>query len=172
MTHRGLLLALFAALQLALQAALPVQALEGDALRAAFVFRFAQFTQWPSLPEGGPVVCSGPGGREALASLGQRRWAGQPLRVRELETPREAALACQVLLLTQADAQTLRRWVQAVEDLPVLVVGTSPEALRAGVTIALIAEPQGMAFSVNHSEAKRRGLQLSAQLLKLAREVR
>jgi hypothetical protein len=163
----SLLLVLCAALQ-----AVPVQALEGDALRAAFVFRFAQFTQWPSAAEGGPLICSAMGGREALSSLAQRQWAGQPLRVRELESPREAAQLCQVVLLTQPDAQTLRRWVQALEDAPVLVVGTSPEAFRAGVTIALIAEPQGMAFSVNHSEAKRRGLQLSAQLLKLAREVK
>jgi hypothetical protein len=54
----------------------------------------------------------------------------------------------------------------------VLVVGTRPEAWRAGVAIALLNEPQGLAFSINLSEARRRGLGLSAQMLKLAREVR
>ena len=57
-------------------------------------------------------------------------------------------------------------------DAPVLVVATSPEALRAGVCIALITEPQGMAFAVNHGESRRRGLSLAAPVLKLAREVR
>jgi hypothetical protein len=44
--------------------------------------------------------------------------------------------------------------------------------MRAGVCIALISEPQGMAFAVNHAESRKRGLSLAAPVLKLAREVR
>jgi len=143
-------------------------------LRAAFVYRFAQFTQWPSEPTGGLTLCGAQlgTGEDALRRLGGRALAGLPLRYRSVDTPREAAQRCQVLVLGQGDGASLRRWVQGLAEVPVLVVGTAPESLRAGVDIALLTEPQGLAFSINHSEAKRRGLTLSGQMLKLAREVR
>lgn len=143
-------------------------------LRAAFVYRFAQFTQWPTDAPGGLTVCGAQVGssEDALRRLGGRALAGLPLRYRSVDTPREAAQQCQVLVLGQGDGASLRRWVQGLAEVPVLVVGTAPESLRAGVDIALLTEPQGLAFSVNHSEARRRGLTLSGQMLKLAREVR
>ena len=38
--------------------------------------------------------------------------------------------------------------------------------------IGLVLEPNGLAFRINQTEAKRRGLTLSYQMLKLAREVK
>lgn len=146
-----------------------------DRLRAAFVLRLTQYTQWPTPPEAGrlPLCLAGLArGGEALQALDQRQVGEAQLRVRAIDSPRAAASQCRVLLLGHADAATLRRWVDGLGDAPVLVMGTSPEALRAGVAIALISEPQGMAFAVNHGEARRRGLSLAAPVLKLAREVR
>lgn len=143
-------------------------------LRASFIYRFTQFTQWPTESEGALTLCAAGmgGGEEALRALSGRAVGGLPLRFRSVETPREAVMSCQVLVLGHAELATLRRWVQGLSDAPVLTVGITPEALRAGVCIALLAEPQGLAFAINHSEAKRRGLALSGQMLKLAREVR
>lgn len=146
-----------------------------DRLRAAFVLRLTQYTQWPTPHEGGrlPLCLAGLSrGEAALQALGSRPVGDAQLLVRSLDAPRDAAEQCRVLVLGHADAATLRRWIEALGDAPVLVMGTSPEALRAGVAIALISEPQGMAFAVNHGEAKRRGLSLAAPVLKLAREVR
>ncbi len=152
-------------------------ALDEDRLRAAFVLRLAQYTQWPAAVAESPTLslCVAglqPAGLEAVRALASRPVGGAQLRVRALSEPRDAARDCQVLLLGQPDAATLRQWIAAVGDAPVLVVATSPEALRAGVCIALISEPQGMAFAVNHGESRRRGLSLAAPVLKLAREVR
>lgn len=143
-------------------------------LRASFIYRFTQFTQWPTEPEGMVTLCAAGmgGGEDALRALNGRAVGGLPLRFRAVETPREAVSLCQVLVLGHAELATLRRWVQGLSDAPVLTVGVNSEALRAGVCIALLAEPQGLAFAINHSEAKRRGLALSGQMLKLAREVR
>lgn len=153
------------------------QGLDEDRLRAAFVLRLAQYTQWPAQATDGQslALCVAglqPAGLEAVRALASRPVSGASLRVRPLTDPREAARDCQVLLLGHPDAATLRQWIGAVGDAPVLLVATSPEALRAGVCIALISEPQGMAFAVNHGESKRRGLSLAAPVLKLAREVR
>jgi hypothetical protein len=149
--------------------------LDEDRLRAAFVLRLAQYTQWPPPPMETLTVCAAglrPAGLDAVRALASRVVGGAPLRVRPLSEPRDVTRECQVLLLGHPDAATLRHWIAAVGDAPVLVVATSPEALRAGVNIALISEPQGMAFAVNHGESKRRGLSLAAPVLKLAREVR
>lgn len=151
--------------------------LDEDQLRAAFVLRLAQYTQWPTPPADSPTLtlCVAglqPAGLEAMRGLGSRSVGNAQLRIRPLSEPRDAARDCQVLLLGHPDATTLRQWIAAVGDAPVLVVATSPEALRAGVCIALITEPQGMAFAVNHGESRRRGLSLAAPVLKLAREVR
>lgn len=153
------------------------QGLDEDRLRAAFVLRLAQYTQWPATASDGQALtlCAAglqTAGLDAVRALASRPVGGAPLRVRALADPRDAARDCQVLLLGHPDAATLRQWINAVGDAPVLVVATSPEALRAGVCIALISEPQGMAFAVNHGESKKRGLSLAAPVLKLAREVR
>jgi hypothetical protein len=169
---------MMAPLLLAAAAALSqAQGLDEDRLRAAFVLRLAQYTQWPAPISDGQTLslCVAglqPAGLEAVKALSSRPVGGAQLRVRTLTDPRDAARDCQVLLLGQPDAATLRQWISAVGDAPVLVVATSPEALRAGVCIALISEPQGMAFAVNHGESKKRGLSLAAPVLKLAREVR
>ncbi len=151
--------------------------LDEDRLRAAFVLRLAQYTQWPTPPADSPTLtlCVAglqPAGLEAVRGLASRPVGNAQLRIRPLSEPRDATRDCQVLLLGHPDAATLRQWIAAVGDAPVLVVATSPEALRAGVCIALITEPQGMAFAVNHGESRRRGLSLAAPVLKLAREVR
>lgn len=151
--------------------------LDEDRLRAAFVLRLAQYTQWPASAADGQTLslCAAglpASGLEAVKGLASRAVGGAQIRVRSLTEPKDASHGCQVLVLGHPDAATLRQWVSAVPDSPVLVVATSPEALRAGVCIALISEPQGMAFSVNHGESKKRGLSLAAPVLKLAREVR
>lgn len=152
----------------------PARSASEEELRAAFVYRFAQFTQWPTALEGGLAVCGVRIGNteDALRRLEGRPVEGGTLRFLRVDTPREAGAQCQVLVLGQSDVAALRHWIQGLGPGAILVVGLSPEALRAGATIALLTEPHGLAFSVNQTEAQRRGLQLSGQVLKLAREVR
>ncbi len=162
---------------LAASAGAPVQAvlpLDEEQLRAALVLRLAQYTQWPEPPQGEFQLCVAglPRGEASVQALAQRRIGAQPVQVRHLEHARDAGPQCHLLLLGHGDAAALRRWMAPLAEAPVLVVGTSPEALRAGVCIALISEPQGMAFSVNHAELRRRGLSVAAPVLRLAREVR
>lgn len=166
-------LALLALLATALS---PVRAglgLDDAQLKAAFIYRFAQFTQWPgpAPQEFSYCVAGAPALREAMTGLPQKPHAAATVKVRSVSEPQQA-LSCQVLVLGLSERADLLRWQQALGTEPVLVVGDSAEAFRAGVSIALLVEPNGLAFRINHSEAKRRGLSLSSQMLKLAREVK
>ncbi|MBT9503970.1 MAG: YfiR family protein [Burkholderiaceae bacterium] len=155
----------------------PLQAapeMDEHQLKAAFVYRFAQYTAWPPPPLQNFAVCTAgqpPGLGEALQRLAGRRWSGVSTQVLSLERP-EQARQCQLLVLGFAERTELRRWLAALDDGPVLVIADTPEGYRAGADIGLIQEPNGLAFRVNLSESRRRGLSLSSQMLKLAREVR
>lgn len=142
-------------------------------LRAAFVYRFAQYTQWPPPPlrEFTYCVAGMDGDAEVWRQMSARPMAAATVQMQRIDSPRQAA-QCQLLVLGFSDRAELRRWLGALADGPVLVIGNSPEAFRAGATIGLVLEPNGLTFRVNNTEAKRRGLILSSQMLKLAREVR
>lgn len=143
-------------------------------LRAAFVYRFAQFTQWPPPPLREFTYCVAgidSGDVDAWRKLSTKPMAAAIVQMHRLDSPQQAS-QCQLLVLGFSDRAELRRWLSALADEPVLVIGNSPEAFRAGATIGLVLEPNGLSFRVNNTEAKRRGLVLSSQMLKLAREVR
>ncbi|ALT77916.1 YfiR family protein [Paucibacter sp. KCTC 42545] len=151
----------------------PGPAQEDAQLRAAFVYRFAQFTQWPPPPVSEFTYCvaGNLAMQEAMQALTLRAHGVANVRMRYLTEPQQLG-GCQLLLLGFSERADLQRWQAALVNEPVLVVGESAEAFRSGAVIALVAEPNGLAFRINHTEAKRRGLVLSSQMLKLAREVK
>lgn len=157
-------------------AALPVPVAASDEqaeLKAAFIYRFAQYTRWPPPPPREFQYCLAGAERlrEPLMPLARRPQGLVPARLQVIQTPQQAS-ECQVVVLGFRDRAELQRWARALADEPVLTVGDSPEAFRAGATIVLDVEPDGLSFRVNLADARRRGLALSAQVLKLAREVR
>lgn len=151
----------------------PAQADEEAQLKAAFVYRFAQLTQWPPPPQQDFNYCLY--GRaelmEAMRANLSRAHDGATPHLTLLSAP-PAPGQCQLLMLSLSDRTVLQHWQAALHDDPVLVVGDSCESFRAGAVVSLIVEPNGLAFRINLTEARRRGLTLSSQLLKLAREVR
>lgn len=172
--RRLLRLCLCAAASLAATSAQPAQISEEAALKAAFVYRFAQFTQWPP-PQKDFTYClaGAPEMGDALRALVARQHDFTQARVLTLTLAQATqASNCHLLMLSQVERQEMQRWQQALADLPVLIVADTPEALRSGAVIALTQEPNGLSFRINNTEARRRGLTLSSQVLKLAREVR
>lgn len=171
--RRGLRLALGVLIHGLAAAAGAAPPADEAALKAAFVYRFAQFTQWPPPPLKDFTYCLAGSSDlgEALRSLATRQHEVSQVRVMTLTQVGQAA-GCQLLVLSLLDRQEMLRWQQALADAPVLIVADSPEALRSGAVIALAQEPNGLTFRINNTEAKRRGLTLSSQVLKLAREVR
>ncbi|UDF33362.1 UNVERIFIED_ORG: YfiR family protein [Shinella sp. XGS7] len=152
----------------------PARAIDAeDQLKAAFVYRFVQYTQWPPPPLREFSYCAVGGGGlpEALRVVAAKPLDLPYVRFHQPTTP-EQARQCQILLLAFEERAELLRWQRELADAPVLTVGDGAEAFRAGLAIALVLEPNGLSFRINLVEARRRGLTLSSQLLKLAREVR
>lgn len=168
------LLALLTLLGLGLGVGGACRAEESEAqLKAAFIYRFVQYTQWPPPPlrEFGYCVAGRGALPEAIKSLATKPLDVAAVRFHRITAPEQAG-QCQTLVLAMTERGELQRWLSALADAPILVIGDSPEAFRAGAAIVLAVEPNGLSFRVNLAEARKRGLSLSSQLLKLAREVR
>jgi hypothetical protein len=145
-------------------------------LKAAFVYRFPQFVEWPaSAVEQSRTVdlCvlqPNPFGSELEHLVSGESLSGRPLRVRVVTTI-DALQGCHALFAS-ARSEVAAAALKAVAGRPVLTVGESDQFLEAGGIIALKIVDRRVRFEVNATNAQKAGLRINAQLLNLAVAVR
>ncbi|WP_172449192.1 YfiR family protein [Bowmanella denitrificans] len=147
--------------------------LSQNQLKAAFLYRFSQFSTWPPPPKQEMVYCVV--GNPSLFNAVSELLSTQPSKLKsKVVTPIDSkeAQQCQLLFISQQDRQQSLYWLEGVKDSAVLVVADTSEGFRQGAAIGLIADNNSLNFSINLTDARARGLELSAHLLKLATEVR
>jgi hypothetical protein len=145
-------------------------------LKAAYVFNFIQFIEWPEADQAEPAdwtVCILPFSplKRALTALQERSARkGRPITVKLADA---ATLAdCQVLML---HASTPEPVLRALRSLPpqhgVLTVADGPvlPQAQADVMIALVPQAGRVAFTINTDATARGGLTVSSRLLRLAK---
>ena len=144
------------------------------ALRAAFVYNFAKFTEWPALPPAAPIrlcVVGAPDIAEAvLETVAGRNINGHALEVAQSPAPADWQ-ACHLLFLAQEAAAQASARLTAIRSLPVLTVSDSKGFARSGGMVELYVESGRMRFAINVTLAERAGLRLSSRLIGLARVV-
>lgn len=147
-------------------------------LKAAFVFNFTKFVEWPAesltaTPDSLNICLLGSHDAffDAIHDLNGKRANNRNLNVRVLgrgESPKH----CQVLVLAESEAEQFEIVLKRLEGLPVLTVNGSGRFLDAGGIIGLVTDDGKVRFDVNLAAAKRGNLVLSSNLLRLARQVR
>jgi hypothetical protein len=149
---------------------------EETALKAAFVYSFAKFTDWPDAlwnQSSKLRLCmagTGNGFAQAVAALESKPPVrGKPVEVRTVSRPEDAA-ACHILVVAGRDG--MAQWARGVRNAPVLTVGDGEGFAAGGGIIGLFVEGDKLRFEINQDAAQRAGLKLSSQLLKLARLVK
>ena len=145
------------------------------ALKAAFLFNFAKFAEWPALPVGAPILACVVGDDRIAAALVETV-RGQNIsgHTVEVSRPQDSATwrTCQLLFISDAEARRAAGGLADITTLPVLTVGDGKGFSQAGGIIELYVEGQRMRFAINTDAAERAGLRLSSRLLGLARVVR
>ncbi len=141
-------------------------------LKAAFLFNFAAFTDWPA--ETGPTLnlClfgGDPFGAELDALQGKK--VGERTINLSRRVNLEGLKSCQVVFVAAAAQDSLPRVLEALRTQPTLTVADSPGALQRGVGLNMHLSQGRVSFEANVKAVKAVRLGFSSRLLRLATEV-
>jgi hypothetical protein len=145
------------------------------AVKAAFLYNFAKFAEWPALRSGAPIVACIVGDDEVAASLVEtvrgQNISGHALAV--LRSPEsDTWRVCHLLFIADAKVRHAATGLGEVKMLPVLTVSDRKGFSEAGGIIELFVEDGRMRFAINLDAVERTGLHLSSRLLGLAKVIR
>jgi hypothetical protein len=144
------------------------------AVKAAFLFNFAKFAEWPELPSGSPIILCVVGNESIAVALAEtvhgQNIGGHPLDV--LRPDSAAWRTCHLLFVADADVRRSSAGLSAIKALPVLTISDSKGFAQGGGMIELYVDAGRMRFAINVDATARSGLRLSSRLLGLANVVR
>ncbi|MDO8933172.1 MAG: YfiR family protein [Rhodocyclaceae bacterium] len=173
MALKRIFLWLLALLASAAHALAPVAAAESaseQAVRAALLFNFIKFTEWPAAPAGESqlricIATNDPAQIAAIEALSERRVRGMPLAAVRYNHQ----VDCGVIYV-----DTPQRWNEISERRlsgHALTIGGYAGFVADGGMIQISLQEGGARFDINLLEAKRAGLRIYPQLLRLARRI-
>ena len=149
------------------------------AVKAAFVYKFLAYVDWPAHAFDSPAgpLLIGVVGSDSIAAELTHAVAGRAVGTHAIQVRRlkegESAVGMHVLFVGRGEASRLPAIARAMQGQPTLIVTEWPGALSAGSMINLVVAPDGrVRFEVALDAAERAGLRLSSRMLALAQSVR
>jgi hypothetical protein len=143
-------------------------------IKAAFLYNFARFVDWPP-PNAGPVVIA-VFGRDPFGDALERTVHGKAIDGRPFVVRRTSRLEevkqCQILFISSVEKKRTASILSAVRGEAILTVGEYREFLEEGGGVSFSTENDRVRFDVNLRATRDAGLHLSARLLNLARLVK
>ena len=140
-------------------------------LKAAFIYNFARFVDWPPRPVPGPVRIGILGSGELAAPL-REVIRGKMVDGRSIEVTNISSVAdaehFEILLIERSELKHIREIVQSLAGKPVLTVCDEGNCFRDGAMIAFQVVDESVRFQISQESAEQVGLKISSQLLKVA----
>ena len=166
----------------ALSVCVPIASAQASApgeyqLKAAFLFNFAKFIDWPV------ASFSGPEARFSICILGMDPFGrsmddllrGKMIADRRVSVERSKQIAdvrhCQMVFVSSSEKSHLKEILDGLKGTSVLVVGETDGFAEAGGAIQFAIEDNHVRFLINMDAADRAGLKVSSNLLSLAHVV-
>ena len=141
-------------------------------VKAAFLYNFMKFVQWPDANDASPmvigVVGNDPFGPLLDEAVRAKSINGRLVQIRRLKA-RENLHGCHILFISNSDRVDVSRILAALAGDHALTVGESDRFLRQGGMIALLMENDQVRLEINLPAAEDKGLKLSSKLLAVAR---
>ena len=142
-------------------------------VKAAYLFNFGRFVQWPASKAGGVfelcVLGPDPFGMALDRVVTGALVSGRTVRARRIASPDDAS-PCHIVFVS-AQHERLDEALAVVGKAQVLTVGDSPQFLARGGMIQFVLEGSRVRFQVNLARAQSAGLVLSSELLRVATRV-
>jgi uncharacterized protein DUF4154 len=143
-------------------------------VKAAFLFHFAQFVDWPAgvSNNGDPflklcIFDDEPRRQELQNTLDGKAIGARIFRVRLISQPQEIQ-DCNILFLSRDEARRQTEILKSLRGMPVLTVGETPNFLADGGMIRFHLEEDKIRFDINLGGAESSHLKISSRLLLLA----
>jgi len=143
-------------------------------IKAAFLYNFAKFVEWPASALAGPkqdlsicVLGPDPFGHYLDDAVVDKTIAGHPIAVTRSRLPQDLP-ACHILFVSASQGFSLADLLSKLRGKSVLVVGESEDFAISGGAIQLVLEGNHVRFVINPDAAERAGLKISSKLLALA----
>jgi hypothetical protein len=145
-------------------------------VKAAFIYNFAKFVEWPaeSLAGEKPFVI-GILGQDPFGGFIDETVLGKSVQDKKVIVKRflkiEDATGCQILFISGSEKEDMAQIIKRLGHAPVLTVSDVGQFAERGGMIHLFMDQNRVRFAINVAAAEQAGLKPSSQLLKLARIV-
>jgi hypothetical protein len=148
-------------------------------VKAAYLFKFTKFIEWPATAFAGPDApfVIGIVGRDPFNGGLDRLIAGNTTGARRLEvqhlnaTDSTGLRGCQMVFVSASEQRRLPNILSALQGRPVLVVGESEGFASAGGMLGFALRESRVGIEINSAAARQARLKISSQLLNLAKLV-
>ncbi len=146
-------------------------------IKAAYLYNFINYIDWPAetLPPAGGTITIGIVGDnpfgEALEPLNGKQVKGRTLAVK-LNPSAKDLEQCQIIFICASEKSRLPEIFGKLKESKVLTVSEIDGFASHGGIINFISERNKVRFEINPDAARRTGLTISSELLKLARLVK
>jgi hypothetical protein len=146
-------------------------------IKAAFLFKFGGYVEWPGrvfARSDSPLVI-GVAGADVLAEelsriASGRTMNGRPVTVRRIRGGEQAA-GVHVVFISRSEAGRLGELLPMTQGQPVLTVTETEKGLAQGSVINFVVADNRVRFEVSLEAANRNGLRIGAPLLAVAQRV-
>lgn len=146
------------------------QSAQEHEVKAAFLFRFLSFMEWPQASQA-PIIVGFVGADDVAAELERvvpgRSAQGRPVSVRRLK-PGESAAGVHVVMVGATESERIAPLARQ----GAFVVAESNGALDRGAVINFVTEEGRVRFEVSLPAAERARVRISSRMLAVARDVR
>jgi hypothetical protein len=142
-------------------------------IKAAFIFNFAKFVEWPTnaLPEASSPIVIGvlgenPFGDNLEKTMRNKTVEDHPLLIKHFQSASDAS-KCHVLFISDSEKEKLPGILKALDGSSVLTVGEMDGFSEKGGMIGFVIEGTKIRFRINNDTATKAGLKISSKLLSL-----
>jgi len=143
-------------------------------LKAAFLYNFAKFIDWPPEVSGDDkasfvigVLGDNPFGNNLEQIVSGKKINGRPIVVQALQSA-SAASHCQILFISSSEKNRFTEILQNLRGTAVLTVSDTDQFIESGGMVNFVPEATKIRFEINNEAAKAARLKISSKLLSLA----
>ncbi len=144
-------------------------------IKAAFLYHFAQFVEWPAASFGSStspliiaVLGDDPFGDALDKTILGKKLNEHPIEIRRIPTAAEATTNCHILFISSSEKERLSNIFSVLRNSPVLTVGETERFTESGGMINFVLQSKKIKFQINDDAAKAAGLKIRSKLLSLA----